>query len=73
MIKLNTIYSTKNGYYIVVIRSPKAKWYELHRSLWMSDLEDFDYLLKECNPYFIFHELSDIRYFARRVIAGEDF
>lgn len=73
MIKLNTIYSTKNGYYMVVIRALKAKWYELHRSVWLSNLEDFDYLLKECNPYFIFHKLSDIRYFARKVIGGEDF
>lgn len=47
MIKLNTIYSTKNDYYIVVIRHPKAKWYELH-------------------------SLADIRYFARKVIDGEE-
>lgn len=73
MIKLNTIYSTKNDYYIVVLRNPKAKWYELHRSVWRSNLVDFDYLLKECNPFYIFHKLSDIRCFARKVIDGEDF
>lgn len=71
MIKLNIIYSTKDGHYIVVIRAPKAKWYELHRSVWMPNLEDFDYLLKECKPLYIFHSLSDIRYFARKVIEGE--
>ena len=71
MIKLNTIYSTKDDYYIVVIRYPKAKWYELHRSVLMSNLEDFDYLLKECKPLYVFHSLSDVRYFARKVIEGE--
>lgn len=73
MIKLKTIYSTKNDYYIVVLRNPKSKWYELHRSVWRSNLVDFDYLLKECNPLYIFHKLSDIRYYARKVIDGEDF
>lgn len=73
MIKLKTIYSTKNGDYIVVLRNPKAKWYELHKSTWRSNLGDFDYLLKECNPLFVFHKLSDIRYFARKIIDGEDF
>lgn len=72
MIKLKTIYSTKNDYYIVVLRNPKAKWYELHRSVRLSNLGDFDYLLKECHPLFIFHKLSDIRYFARKVIDGEE-
>lgn len=71
MIKLKTIYSTKTGDYIVVIRNPKAKWYELHRSAWRSNLEDFDCLLKVYNPYYIFHSLPDIRYFARKVIDGE--
>ena len=73
MIKLNTIYSTKSDYYVVVIRNPKAKWYELHRSVWLSNLEDFDYLLNECNPLFAFDKLSDIRYYARKIIDGEDF
>jgi hypothetical protein len=73
MIKLKTIYSTKNDYYIVVIRNPKSKCYELHRSVWLSNLEDFDYLLKKCNPLFAFHNLSDVRYYARKIIAGEDF
>lgn len=71
MIKLNTIYSTKDGYYIVIVRLPKAKWYELHRTRCMSNLEDFDYLLKECHPLYVFHTLSDVRYFARKVIEGE--
>lgn len=73
MIKLNTIYSTKNGDYIVVIRNPRPKWYELHFSAFSSHLEDFDYLLKKCNPLFAFAKLSDIRYYARKVIDGEDF
>ena len=72
MIKLNTIYHTKNDYYMVILRHSKAKWYELHRSVWRSNLEDFDYLLKDCNPYYVFHSLSDIRYFGRKVIDGEE-
>jgi hypothetical protein len=72
MIKINTIYHTKNDYYIVILRHPKAKWYELHRSVWRSNLEDFDYNLK-CDPLFAFAKLSDIRYYARKVIDGEDF
>lgn len=72
MIKLNTIYSTKNGYYVVILRHPKAKWYELYRSIWRSDIEDFDYLLRAYSPYYVFHSLSDIRYFARKVIDGEE-
>lgn len=71
MIKLKTIYSTKNGDYIVVIRNPKAKWYELHFSSLLAHLEDFNYLLKECKPLYIFHSLPDIRYFACKVIDGE--
>lgn len=73
MIKLNTIYSAKNGNYIVVIRNPNAKWYELHCSAFLSHIEDFDYLLKKCNPVLIFNKLFDIRYYARKVIDGEDF
>jgi hypothetical protein len=73
MIKINTIYSTKDDYYIVVLRHPKAKWYELHRSFWPSNLKNFDYLLKYCDPFFVFYKLSDIRYYARKVIDGEDF
>ena len=72
MIKLNTIYRTKDNNYIVVIRNPTAKWYELHRSGYLSNLEDFDYLLKKCNPFFAFYKLSDIRYYARKIIDGED-
>lgn len=73
MIKLNTIYSTKNGHYMVIIRNPKAKWYELHKSIWRSNIEDFDCLLKVYNPLFAFDNLSDIRYYARKIIDGEDF
>jgi hypothetical protein len=73
MIKLNTIYATKNNEYIVIIRNPKVRWYELHRSVYPSNLQDFDYLLKWYNPFFAFYKLSDIRYFARKVIDGEDY
>lgn len=73
MIKINTVYHTKNDYYIVILRHPKAKWYELHRSFWLLNPGDFDYLLKACNPLFAFDKLSDIRYYARKVIDGEDF
>lgn len=73
MIKVNTIYRTKNDYYIVILRHPKAKWYELHRSVWRSNLEDFDYLLKDSNPLLAEYKLSDIRYWCRKVIDGEDF
>lgn len=73
MIKLNTIYAAKGGCYIVVIRHPKSKCYELHRSVWLSNLNDFDYLLKECDPLFAFANLSDVRYYARKIIDGEDF
>ena len=71
MIKLNTIYSTKNGDYVVVIRNPKAKWYELHMSNSRSEIEDFDCLLKEYTPLFAFYNLSDIQYYARKIIDGE--
>lgn len=73
MIKLNTIYSTKNDYYIVIIRHPRSRFYELHRSVWRSNLEDFYYLSNESNPLFVFDNLSDVRYYARRIIDGEDF
>lgn len=73
MIKINTIYGTKNDYYIVILRHPKSKCYELHRSLWMLNLNDFDYLLKKCDPLFAFDNLSDVRYYARKIIDGEDF
>lgn len=74
MIKINTIYHTKNDYYVVILRHPKAKWYELHRSVWRSDIEDFDCLLKyRYEPLFAEYKLSDIRYWARKVIDGEDF
>lgn len=71
MIKLKTIYRTKDGDYIVVIRNPMVKWYELYFSASLSHLEDFNYLLKECNPLYIFYSLPDIRYFARKIIDGE--
>lgn len=71
MIKLKTIYRTKSGDYLVVLRNPNVKWYELHFSAFFWHLEDFNYLLKECQPLYIFHSLPDIRYFARKVLDGE--
>lgn len=73
MIKLNTIYSTKNDYYIVVIRNPISKRYELHWSFILSYIEDFNYLLNGGNPLFVFDNLSDVRYYARKIIDGEGF
>lgn len=73
MIKINHIYGTKKDCFIVVIRNPKAKWYELHESAFVSNLLDFDYLLKECNPILTFYNLSDVRYYARKIIDGEVF
>ena len=73
MIKLNTIYKTKDKYFIVVIRNSKYRSYDLHRSVWPSNLQDFDYLLKECNPFFVFDKLSDVRRCARKIIDGEDY
>lgn len=52
MIKINTIYRTKKDCFIVIIRNPKYKCYELFRSVWMKNLQDVDYLLNECNPIF---------------------
>lgn len=72
MIKLNTTYRTKKDYYIVIIRNSKAKYcYEMHYSIWQSNLHDIKYLLRECNPYFVFDNLSDARYYARKIIDGE--
>lgn len=77
MIKLNTIYRSNkqsfgnNDYYIVIIRNPKAKYYEIHCSVFFSYLEDFKYLLKECDPYYVFYTLSDARYYARQIIDGK--
>lgn len=71
MIKLNTIYSTKKDYYIVIIRNPKFKCYELYRSVWLSNIQDFDYLLKECNPLFAFDNLPDVRHCARKLIDDD--
>lgn len=68
MIKLNTVYRTNNKCYIVIIRNPKTKCYELYRNIWKSNLEDFDYLLKECNPLFVLPNLSDVRYYACKII-----
>lgn len=78
LIKLNTIYGVYNpkdkcGYFIVIIRNPKTKCYELHKSVFLSYLNDFDYLLKERDPLFAFDNLSDARYYARKIINGEDF
>lgn len=71
MIKLNHIYGTKNNYFIVIIRNPKAKWYELYFSRFLSNLQDFDYLLSKCNLLLNFYNLSDVRYCAREIINGE--
>lgn len=72
MIKLNHIYVTKNDYYIIIIRHPKAKWYEVHCSSYWSDLQDFDYIWKS-DHLFASYKLSDVRYYARKIIDGEDF
>lgn len=71
MLKLNHIYGTKNDCFIVIIRNPKAKWYELHFSHFLSNLQYFDYLLSKSNPLITFYNLSDVRYYARKIIDGE--
>lgn len=72
-IKLKTIYSTKNGDYIVILRHHKYGWYGLYRSRFCAKwLEDFDYLLRERRPYFASYKSSAVRDVARKVIAGED-
>lgn len=71
-IKLNTIYSTKNGLYIVILRHPKHEWYGVYRSQFSAWLEDFDYLLQERRPYFGSYSLSAVRDFACKVIDGEE-
>lgn len=73
MIKLNHIYGTKNDYFLVIIRNPEFDWYELHFSRSLSDLQDFDYLLAGCNTLLTFNNLSDVRFYARKMIDGEDF
>lgn len=73
MIKLNTIYETKDDYFIVIIRCPKLKCYLVYRSVWLHNLEDFDYLLNECNPLFVSDKLHDVRYYVRKIIDGEDY
>lgn len=73
MIKLNHIYGTKNDYFIVIIRNPEFDWYELHFSRSLSDLQDFDYLLDGCNTLLTFNNLSEVRFYARKMIDGEDF
>ena len=73
MIKLNTIYETKDDYFIVIIRYPKFKCYLVYRSVWLHNLEDFDYLLNECNPLFVSDKLHDVRYYVRKIIDGEDY
>lgn len=73
MIKLNCIYGTKKDYYIVILRNPKYKCYELYRSVWLSNLQNFDNLLKDGNPLFAFDFLHDVRSCARKLINGEYF
>ena len=70
MIKLKTIYRTKNDCYIVILRNPNVKSYELHISAFLWHIEDFGCLLKKCNPVLTFNKLSDIRYYARKLIDG---
>lgn len=72
-IKLKTIYRTCNDYYIVILRYPKYKYYDVYGSDCKSNLEDFDYLLNKCNPLFSAYNLSDVRYFARKYLDGKDF
>lgn len=71
MIKLNTTYRTKKDYYIVIIRNSKDKRYEMHCSIWQSNLQNSHYLLEECYPYYVFDKLSDARYYAGKIIDGE--
>lgn len=73
MIKLNTVYETNKNYYIVIIRYPKFKCYLVYGSVWLHNLQDFDYLLKECNPLFVSDKLSDVRCYVRKIIDGEDY
>ena len=73
MIKINHIYGTKNDDFIVILRNPKYKCYELYRSGCLWNLQDFDYLLNEGIPLFVFDNLPDVRYCARKIIDGEDF
>jgi hypothetical protein len=79
MIKINTIYRTKKDCFILIIRNPEFDWYELHFSRSLSDLQDFDclldfdYLLDGCNTLLTFNNLSDVRFYARKMIDGEDF
>lgn len=72
-IKLKTIYSTKNGDYIVILRHHKYEWYGLYRSRFCAEwLEDFDYLLRERCPYFASYKSSAVRDVARKVMAGKE-
>lgn len=72
-IKLKTIYSTKNGDYIVILRHPKYGWYGAYRSrLCAKWLKNFDYLLRERRPYFGSYKCAAVRDYARKVIAGEE-
>lgn len=73
MIKLNHIYKTKDDYYIVIIRNSKAKCYEMHCSIWQSNLHDIKCLLRKYKPYFVFDFLHDVRQCARKLINGEYF
>lgn len=73
MIKLNHIYGTKDDYFIVIIRNPEFDWYELHFSCSLSNLQDFDYLLKYGRPLLTFDNLSVARCYAREIIDGKVF
>ena len=69
MIKINTIYRTKKDCFIVIIRNPEFDWYELHFSRSLSNLLQDD----GCNTLLTFNNLSDVRFYARKMIDGEDF
>lgn len=73
MIKLNHIYGTKNNYFIVIMRNPEFECYELYVSRFLSNLQDFDYLLKYGHPLLTFDNLSYVRFFAREIIDGKVF
>lgn len=73
MIKINTIYRTKNDYFIVIMRNPEFECYEMYVSLFLSNLQDFDYLLKYGHPILAFDNLSVARCYAREIIDGKVF
>lgn len=74
MIKLNHIYGTKDDYFIVIVRNPKFNCYELHGSRNLLYLMDFKYLLKDSSSLLaVGGSLPGVRYYASKIIDGEDF